>query len=115
MKTHLAIRVRAENPDHHLWNNNGTFWCHYTEHLSDYTKRRVRRSLRTADRAIARFNAAGGAAPVGLSALLIGGRELGEVLVDSPLVPLVSATGSTAMGRAVGPKVAARFGRFLFR
>ena len=55
MKTHLAIRVRAENPDHHLWNNNGTFWCHYTEHLSDYTKRRVRRSLRTADRAIARF------------------------------------------------------------
>ena len=55
MKTHLAIRVRAENPDHHLWNNNGTFWCHYTEHLSDYTKRRVRRSLRTADRALARF------------------------------------------------------------
>ncbi len=65
------------------------------------------------DRAVARFNAAGGAAPIGLSALLIGGRELGEVLVDSPLVPLVSATGSTAMGRAVGPKVAARFGRSL--
>ena len=55
MKTNLAIRIRAENPDHHLWNNNGTFWCHYTEHLPDYTKRRVRRSLRTADRAIARF------------------------------------------------------------
>ena len=33
--------------------------------------------------------------------------------MDSPLVPLVSATGSTAMGRAVGPKVAARFGRSL--
>ncbi len=65
------------------------------------------------DRAVARFNAAGGAAPVGLSALLIGGRALGEVLVDSPQVALVSATGSTAMGRAVGPKVAARFGRSL--
>jgi aldehyde dehydrogenase (NAD+) len=65
------------------------------------------------NRAIARFNATGGHAPEGLSGLLIGGRVLGEALVDSPLVPLVSATGSTAMGRAVGPKVAARFGRSL--
>ena len=55
MTSKLAIRVREQNPDHHLWNNNGTWWCHYTEHLPDYTKRRVRRSLRTADRAIARF------------------------------------------------------------
>ena len=55
MNTKLAIMVRDDNPDHHLWNNNGTWWCHYTEHLPDYTKRRVRRSLRTADRAIARF------------------------------------------------------------
>jgi len=55
MTAKLAIRLTKENPDHHLWNNNGTWWCHYTEHLSDYTKRRVRRSLRTADRAIARF------------------------------------------------------------
>ena len=60
-------------------------------------------------RALARF----GDAPEGLAALLIGGRELGELLVDSPQVPLVSATGSTAMGRAVGPRVAARFGRSL--
>ncbi len=65
------------------------------------------------DRAIARFNAAGGKAPEGLTGLLIGGRALGEALVDSPLVPLVSATGSTRMGREVGPKVAARFGRSL--
>ena len=55
MNTKLAIRVREGNPDHHLWNNNGTWWCHYTEHLPDYTKRRVRRSLGTTDRAIARF------------------------------------------------------------
>jgi hypothetical protein len=44
--TQIAIRIGA-NPNHHLWNNNGTWWLHYTEHLSDYTKRRVRLSLRT--------------------------------------------------------------------
>ena len=65
------------------------------------------------DRAIARFKAAGHALPEGLSAVLVGGRALGEALVDSPLVPLVSATGSTRMGRDVGPRVAARFGRSL--
>ncbi len=63
------------------------------------------------DKAIARHRAAGGAVPDGLSALVIGGRALGEALVRHPKVPLVSATGSTAMGRAVGPVVAARFGR----
>ncbi len=42
-----AIRITTANPDHHLWNNHGTWWLHYTEHLPDYTKRRVRRSLRT--------------------------------------------------------------------
>jgi acyl-CoA reductase-like NAD-dependent aldehyde dehydrogenase len=36
-----------------------------------------------------------------------------EVLVDDPRVALISATGSTRMGRAVGPRVAARFGRVL--
>jgi aldehyde dehydrogenase (NAD+) len=63
------------------------------------------------DRALARFRAAGHAAPAGLSALLAGGREVGEALVDDARVPLISATGSTAMGRRVGPRVAARFGR----
>jgi aldehyde dehydrogenase (NAD+) len=52
-----------------------------------------------------------GAVPAGLSTLLIGNSAVGEVLVASPLIPLVSATGSTAMGRAVGPKLAARFGK----
>ena len=59
------------------------------------------------DRAVARF----GKAPKGLSALLIGGGELGEALVEDRRVPVVSATGSTAMGRAVAPKLAARFAR----
>src|SRR5579872_6411245 len=58
-------------------------------------------------RAAARF----GDAPANLSSLVIGAREEGEALIDNPLVPLVSATGSTAMGRQVGPRVASRFGR----
>jgi aldehyde dehydrogenase (NAD+) len=52
-----------------------------------------------------------GDAPEGLSALLIGGRELGEILAEDMRVPLVSATGSTAMGRAVGEHLARRFAR----
>jgi aldehyde dehydrogenase (NAD+) len=42
-----------------------------------------------------------------------GGVKAGEILVDDPRVRLVSATGSTRMGRVVGPRVAARFGRTL--
>jgi aldehyde dehydrogenase (NAD+) len=61
------------------------------------------------ERAAARF----GGTPAGLSAVVIGGREVGEALVDHPQVPLVSATGSTAMGRAVAPRLAARFARAL--
>ncbi len=49
--------------------------------------------------------------PAGLSTVLIGGHDIGEILVDDPRVSLVSATGSTAMGRAVGPRLAQRFAR----
>jgi aldehyde dehydrogenase (NAD+) len=52
-----------------------------------------------------------GDAPAGLFELLIGGRDVGEILVDDHRVAVVSATGSTAMGRAVGPRLAARFAR----
>jgi aldehyde dehydrogenase (NAD+) len=52
-----------------------------------------------------------GGVPTGLSTLLIGGGALGEQIVDNPLVPLVSATGSTAMGRKVAPRLACRFAR----
>jgi aldehyde dehydrogenase (NAD+) len=44
---------------------------------------------------------------------VVGGVETGLRLVDHPDVALVSATGSTAMGRAVGPRVRARFGQCL--
>jgi aldehyde dehydrogenase (NAD+) len=49
--------------------------------------------------------------PKDLVTLLIGGRDVGEILVDDPRVPLVSATGSTGMGRIVGERLARRFGR----
>ncbi len=52
-------------------------------------------------------------APEGLSSVVLGGAEVGEALVDDPRVALLSATGSTRMGRAVGPRVAGRFGRLL--
>jgi aldehyde dehydrogenase (NAD+) len=63
------------------------------------------------ERAVKRFRKDGGSAPDDISTILLGGREIGEVLVDHPKVPLVSATGSTAMGRAVAPRLAKRFAR----
>ncbi|HLS14499.1 MAG TPA: aldehyde dehydrogenase family protein [Beutenbergiaceae bacterium] len=52
-------------------------------------------------------------APAGLSTVLLGGADVGEAMVDDPRVALVSATGSTRMGKAVAPRVAARLGRSL--
>ncbi len=54
-----------------------------------------------------------GAAPDGLLEVVIGARDTGEHLVDDPRLPLISATGSSAMGRKVGEQVARRFGRAL--
>ena len=59
------------------------------------------------DRALARFSDA----PPALSQVVIGRADVGQALVASPNVAIVSATGSTRMGRAVGPAVAARFGK----
>jgi len=56
------------------------------------------------EHALKRFKQDGGTVPEGLSAVLFGGHEIGELLVDHARVALVSATGSTAMGRAVGPR-----------
>jgi aldehyde dehydrogenase (NAD+) len=52
-------------------------------------------------------------APAGLLGLVIGGKEIGQVLAASPSIPLVSATGSVPMGRAVAQTVAGRLGRSL--
>jgi aldehyde dehydrogenase (NAD+) len=54
-----------------------------------------------------------GEAPNGLLEVVVGGRDTACRLVDDDRIELVSATGSTAMGRAVGPRVHARFGRTL--
>jgi aldehyde dehydrogenase (NAD+) len=54
-----------------------------------------------------------GQAPAQLNQVVVGLRDTGEALVDDARVALVSATGSTRMGRAVGPRVAQRFGRSL--
>ncbi|MCB2156973.1 hypothetical protein KQI84_19010 [bacterium] len=45
---------RRANPNHHLWNNNGTWWFHCTVHLPNYTKERIRRSLNTDDLEVAK-------------------------------------------------------------
>ncbi len=52
-------------------------------------------------------------APEDISAVLIGDRAVGEILVDDPRIALISATGSTRMGKQVAPRVAARLGRSL--
>jgi aldehyde dehydrogenase (NAD+) len=65
-------------------------------------------AMKVLDRAVKRF---GPDAPEGLAQVVIGGAAIGEALVASKDAPIVSATGSTRMGAAVGPKVAARLGR----
>ncbi len=60
-------------------------------------------------RALARF----GDAPAHLCQVLQGGRDVGAALAAHPGIALVSATGSSRMGRALSPIVAARFGRAL--
>jgi aldehyde dehydrogenase (NAD+) len=51
--------------------------------------------------------------PEGVCSLIVGHRETGEWMAADPRVPLISATGSTRMGRAVGTAVASRLGRAL--
>ena len=59
------------------------------------------------DRAMKKF----GAAPPALSQIALCTRAAGDVLTKDHRIPVVSATGSSAMGREIGPAVAARFGR----
>jgi aldehyde dehydrogenase (NAD+) len=51
--------------------------------------------------------------PEGVSNIIIGGRNVGEWMSNDPRMPLVSATGSTRMGKAVGKAVGERLGRSL--
>lgn len=65
-------------------------------------------TFKALERAIDQF---GERAPAGLAQIALGGSDVAEALVDSPQIALVSATGSSRMGRTVGPRVAARFGK----
>ena len=51
--------------------------------------------------------------PEGVSGLIIGGAEIGKLMANDKRVPLVSATGSTRMGKSVGAAVGERLGRSL--
>ncbi len=50
----LSLRTNPENPNHHLWNNNGTWFIHYVVHPTPFTKERIRKSLGTKSLAEAR-------------------------------------------------------------
>ena len=50
-------------------------------------------------------------APTNLSQIILGDRKAGAQMVEDRRVPIISATGSTGMGRVVGTKVAERFGK----
>ncbi len=52
-------------------------------------------------------------APVGLSSVIVGDAAVGQALAGDTQLPLISATGSVRMGRAVAQTVAARLGRSL--
>jgi len=65
------------------------------------------------ERAAREFERESGLSAQGLLHVLTGGRAPAEILAEDPRVALVSATGSTAMGRAIAPTIARRFGRAL--
>jgi aldehyde dehydrogenase (NAD+) len=51
--------------------------------------------------------------PEGVCGLITGGREVGEWMTSDPRIPMISATGSTRMGKAIGQAMASRLGRAL--
>ena len=66
------------------------------------------------EEAIAEFSESSGiSVPGSLSQVILGFAQEGDQMVSDKRIPLISATGSTRMGQAVGQKVAARFGRSL--
>ncbi len=65
------------------------------------------------EKAAEKFRAAGNEMPANLLQVVIGERDIGEALSNNPVYPLVSATGSTRMGKAVAKDVASRLGRSL--
>ena len=56
MKLATRPKMIAKNQNHNLWMNGKNWWLHYTQHLPDYTSKRVRLNLRTADVETARMH-----------------------------------------------------------
>ncbi|MGA0176920.1 MAG: hypothetical protein ACO3L2_09355 [Chthoniobacterales bacterium] len=98
------MKNKNPNPDHNIWNNNGTYWCHYTVHEDDYTKKRVRVSLGTKDIAIARAlrDFLMDATPKIASNIP---RMRGQAMPDS--LPEVSESRAVSVRREYPPRVAA--------
>ncbi len=65
------------------------------------------------DAAVKKFRKAGHDCPDDLVQVIIGGADVGRAMADNTSIPLISATGSTRMGRAVAVSVAARMGKSL--
>lgn len=65
------------------------------------------------EKTVKKFKAAGHAVPDNLLQVVVGERDVGQALVENPVFPLISATGSVRMGRAAGETVAKRLGRSL--
>ena len=49
--------------------------------------------------------------PEGISNVVVGDREIGEAMANDPEIPLISATGSTRMGKSVSEAVSKRLGK----
>ena len=45
----LSATINESNLNHHIWNNNGTWFIHFMIHKEDYTTERIRKSLKTHD------------------------------------------------------------------
>ena len=50
----LSVRVRGNNPNHHLFNNHGTWWCHFWAVADGVRQQRFRVNLKTSSRTKAR-------------------------------------------------------------
>ena len=68
-----AVRISPANANHHLWNNHGTWFLHYTIHPTPFTKERVRRSLGTKEVTTARARRDRFFAEIGVGAARLAG------------------------------------------
>jgi hypothetical protein len=71
-----ALRINPDNANHHLWNNHGTWFLHYTVHPTPFTKERIRRTLGTRDLVTARARRDAFLAHLGLHARASAGQTV---------------------------------------